>query len=136
MGVIMSNISALINLRNPAPVVSEAGGARISVIPGSRVYWPREYPGDWMTMAIIADNKPARAKLEKGKKYWFCTCGKSKNQPFCDGSHKGSEFTPLEFVCEESKDYFLCCCKQSASKPYCDGSHKQFSQGQVGTEAP
>jgi CDGSH-type Zn-finger protein len=81
----------------------------------------------------IADNKPAKTALEKGKKYYFCTCGKSARQPFCDCSHQGSEFTPLAFECDENGDYWLCQCKYSANKPYCDGSHKQFSEGQIGS---
>lgn len=87
-----------------------------------------------MANPIIAANSPARVALEKDRKYWFCMCGKSSTQPFCDGSHKGSEFTPLAFVCDESKDYFLCRCKASANKPFCDGSHKQFGDDQVGGE--
>ncbi len=89
-----------------------------------------------MTQPIIASNQPARIALEKDRKYFFCTCGKSSKQPFCDGSHQGSEFTPMAFVCSESKDYFLCQCKHSANKPYCDGSHKAFSDDQVGQPAP
>ena len=89
-----------------------------------------------MGNSTIADNKPARVALEQGKKYFFCMCGRSRKQPFCDGSHQGSEFTPLAFTCDESKDYFLCQCKQSANKPYCDGSHKQFAADLVGKPAP
>jgi len=89
-----------------------------------------------MTKPIIAANAPARVTLEKDKKYFFCRCGRSGNQPFCDGAHKGTEFTPLAFECDQSKDYFLCCCKNSANQPYCDGSHKQFGDDQVGNEAP
>ena len=63
-------------------------------------------------------------ETKKDKKYYFCVCGKSNKQPFCDGSHQGSEFVPQAFVCAESKDYYLCQCKQSANKPYCDGAHK------------
>lgn len=88
-----------------------------------------------MSSASIADNKPARVALEKDSKYFFCMCGRSSKQPFCDGSHQGSEFTPLAFVCDESKDYFLCQCKHSDNKPYCDGSHKQFDDDQVGKRA-
>ena len=88
-----------------------------------------------MQQPTIAANKPAKITLEKDKKYFFCACGKSSKQPFCDGSHQGSEFTPLAFVCAESKDYYLCQCKHSANKPYCDGSHKNFSDDQVGKPA-
>ncbi len=89
-----------------------------------------------MTNATISANAPIKISLEKGKKYFFCMCGKSSKQPFCDGSHQGSEFTPMAFTCEESKNYFLCCCKQSANKPYCDGTHKQFGDDLVGQPAP
>ncbi|MCP4767099.1 MAG: hypothetical protein GY875_12595 [Gammaproteobacteria bacterium] len=85
-----------------------------------------------MQQPAIADNKPAKITIEKDKKYYFCACGKSRKQPFCDSSHQGGEFTPMAFVCDESKDYFLCQCKYSANQPYCDGSHKEFADDQVG----
>ena len=85
-----------------------------------------------MSDPTIADNKPIKLALEKDKKYYFCMCGLSSKQPLCDGSHQGSDFTPLAFQCDESKDYFLCQCKHSGNKPYCDGSHKQFGDDQVG----
>jgi CDGSH-type Zn-finger protein len=86
-----------------------------------------------MANPIIVDNKPAKVSLEKDKKYFFCMCGLSKKQPFCDGSHQGGEFNPLAFECDESKDYYLCQCKYSGNKPYCDGSHKKFSDDQIGS---
>ena len=88
-----------------------------------------------MPQPIIAANRPAKVALEKDKKYFFCACGKSQKQPFCDGSHQGGEFTPQAFECSESKDYYLCQCKYSNNKPYCDGSHKNFSDDQVGNTA-
>jgi CDGSH-type Zn-finger protein len=88
-----------------------------------------------MTNPTVAGNKPIKISLDKDKKYYFCMCGLSSKQLFCDGSHQGGEFTPMAFECEESKDYYLCQCKQSANKPYRDGTHKQFNENQVGSPA-
>lgn len=73
---------------------------------------------------IIAQKAPYPVDLEAGKTYFWCACGRSKSQPFCDGSHKGSSFTPLKFPAEHSKTAYLCGCKHSKNAPYCDGSHK------------
>ena len=63
--------------------------------------------------------------VEAGKDYWWCACGLSKNQPFCDGSHKGGPFTPMKYSAAESKTVYFCGCKASGNKPLCDGSHKK-----------
>ncbi len=89
-----------------------------------------------MSNPIIADNKPVKVELEKDTEYYFCACGKSKNQPFCDGSHKGTDFTPKKFTAEESGDAYLCACKQTGNAPFCDGTHKKFTADQVGKEGP
>ena len=83
---------------------------------------------------IIADNKPKKITLKKGEEYYFCNCGRSNNQPFCDGSHVGTDFTPTAFTAEQDGEAHLCMCKHSANKPYCDGTHQQFSQDDVGKE--
>ncbi len=83
---------------------------------------------------IVANNKPAKVTLSKDEEYYFCTCGRSSNQPFCDGSHAGTDFKPKSFVTEESGDAYLCLCKHSANLPYCDGSHKQFEDAAIGKE--
>jgi len=89
-----------------------------------------------MSNPVIADNKPKKVSLTKGEEYYFCACGQSKNQPFCDGSHAGTSFQPKAFIAEEDGDADLCACKQTGSSPFCDGTHKQFSDAQVGKEAP
>lgn len=59
--------------------------------------------------------------------YWWCACGLSKNQPLCDGSHKGGAFTPMKFTVAATEKKWLCGCKRSANKPFCDGTHKQMA---------
>ena len=71
----------------------------------------------------IAQKSPYVLELAPGT-YWWCACGKSKNQPFCDGSHKGTSFTPVKLELAEKQQVALCGCKRSATKPFCDGSHK------------
>ena len=79
-----------------------------------------------MSKPEIAAKPPFAVDVEKGKDYWWCSCGKSKSQPFCDGSHKGSEFTPVKYIAEESKTVYFCGCKHSANGALCDGSHKSL----------
>ncbi len=73
----------------------------------------------------IAQKAPYVLDLEPGTYYW-CSCGKSNNQPFCDGSHKGSEFTPRVVEIEENKQVALCGCKHSKNGAYCDGTHAKL----------
>lgn len=74
----------------------------------------------------IAQKGPYPIELEAGKTYFWCACGQSKNQPFCDGSHKGGTFNPTKFTAETSKTAYLCGCKQSAKAPFCDGTHNRL----------
>jgi len=77
-----------------------------------------------MSTPNIAGKAPIAVELEAGKKYAWCSCGNSSKQPFCDGSHKGTEFTPKMFTAEESKTAYMCTCKQTNNPGFCDGSHK------------
>ena len=80
-----------------------------------------------MTSPQIAQKAPIPVNVEAGKDYWWCSCGQSKNQPFCDGSHKAAgEFTPMKYTAAESKTVYFCGCKHSAGKPLCDGTHKSL----------
>lgn len=72
----------------------------------------------------IAQKAPYPMEVEAGKTYFWCACGLSQKQPYCDGSHKTTGFTPVRFTAETTKKIWLCGCKQSANKPFCDGSHK------------
>lgn len=71
----------------------------------------------------IAAKEPAKVNIEPGLYFW-CACGKSANQPFCDGSHRGSEFRPVMFKIEKKQEAFLCQCKHTKNPPFCDGTHK------------
>ena len=75
---------------------------------------------------VVAKKGPFAVNLESGKTYYWCACGQSKNQPFCDGSHKGTEFTPVSFTAKETGTAYLCGCKRSGNKPYCDGTHNKI----------
>ena len=76
-----------------------------------------------MSEPVIAQKAPYPEELEPGT-YWWCACGKSQNQPFCDGSHKDTEFTPVKLEITEKTRVYLCGCKHSSDKPFCDGTHK------------
>ena len=76
-----------------------------------------------MGKPLIAAKMPAHVNLEQGQYFW-CACGKSSNQPFCNGSHRGGEFIPVIFKIEEKQEVWLCQCKQTKNPPYCDGTHK------------
>jgi CDGSH-type Zn-finger protein/uncharacterized Fe-S cluster protein YjdI len=75
---------------------------------------------------IIAEKSPAVLELDADKKYAWCTCGKSNNQPWCDGSHSGTDFTPKIFSVKENKKFALCRCKATSNPPFCDGTHSKL----------
>jgi CDGSH-type Zn-finger protein len=73
--------------------------------------------------AVIAEKSPFAVELVEGKTYYWCACGRSKNQPFCDGSHQGTAFEPVAFTAEKTGTAYLCGCKRTANRPFCDGTH-------------
>ena len=78
-----------------------------------------------MSEPHVAQKAPYGLELEP-KTYWWCSCGRSANQPFCDGSHKGTDFTPLKVEVSEKKKVWLCGCKKTDDQPFCDGTHSKI----------
>ena len=74
----------------------------------------------------IAQKAPYGVELEAGKSYYWCACGQSGRQPFCDGSHKTTEFKPLVFSAKETGKAYLCGCKHTKNPPFCDGTHSKL----------
>lgn len=75
---------------------------------------------------MIPQKAPYATAVEEGKDYYWCACGRSKNQPFCDGSHAGTGHEPIAFTADKTGIVYLCGCKHSGKKPYCDGTHKEL----------
>ena len=79
-----------------------------------------------MTDPIPAQKAPYEVEVEAGRKYFWCACGRSKKQPFCDGSHKDTGINPLPYQADEAQSLFFCGCKASRAKPLCDGTHNSL----------
>ena len=79
-----------------------------------------------MSEAVIAQKNPYVVDVEEGKSYYWCACGQSTKQPFCDGSHKGTTFNPVVFKATETKKMYFCGCKTTSNQPFCDGSHSSL----------
>jgi CDGSH iron-sulfur domain-containing protein 3 len=75
---------------------------------------------------VMAQKAPYAANVEAGKSYWWCACGRSKNQPFCDGSHKDTGMVPVEYKATTTGQVWFCGCKHNGGGVLCDGSHKKF----------
>jgi CDGSH-type Zn-finger protein len=76
---------------------------------------------------IPAQKAPYGVDVEAGKTYWWCACGRSKTQPFCDGSHAGTGITPVQYKATDSRKLWFCGCKATKTTPFCDGSHKNIA---------
>ena len=79
-----------------------------------------------MSEAVIAQKNPYVIDVVEGKSYYWCSCGKSAKQPFCDSSHKGTTFKPVVFKATETKKMYFCGCKTTSNQPFCDGSHSSL----------
>jgi CDGSH-type Zn-finger protein len=79
-----------------------------------------------MATPLIAQKAPFPVDVQAGKKYFWCACGKSATQPFCDGKHKDTTFTPVMYQPDKDRTVYFCGCKHSAGVPLCDGSHNKL----------
>jgi len=80
-----------------------------------------------MSEPLSPQKAPYAVEVEQGKSYYWCSCGRSKSQPFCDGSHQGTDFQPKEFIAEKAETVYLCGCKKTENQPFCDGTHNSIT---------
>lgn len=80
-----------------------------------------------MSEPVTARKTPIPVEVEEGKSYFWCSCGRSAAQPFCDGSHKGTDFLPVKWTASGTKRVFFCCCKRTGDQPLCDGAHNNLT---------
>ena len=76
-----------------------------------------------MEKAVIAQKEPIPVEVKEGQTYYWCACGRSATQPFCNGSHVGTSFNPVAFTAEKDETVYFCACKQTKNPPFCDGTH-------------
>ena len=79
-----------------------------------------------MSEPVIAAKQPFSTEVKAGKSYFWCACGKSAKQPYCDGSHAGTDFSPVKYTAEKDRTVFFCGCKHTAKQPLCDGAHAKL----------
>ena len=77
---------------------------------------------------VVASTTPYSVLVEAGKNYFWCACGRSESQPFCDGSHKGTGFAPVKYTADKEEEVTFCGCKHTGTPPLCDGTHNTLSQ--------
>jgi len=100
--------------------VSDFGRIQIYVRQGVFLYAGGSTMSD---EAVIAQTGPYQVELTEGQDYWYCRCGRSKTQPFCDGSHEGTSFVPMQFTVDHTGVFNICGCKATDDEPFCDGTH-------------
>ena len=76
--------------------------------------------------SIVAQKGPYAIEVKEGKTYYWCQCGRSNKQPFCDGSHKGTNFNPIPYKAKENKKVFFCGCKKTSNQTFCEGTHNKL----------
>jgi len=87
-----------------------------------------------MLRPLSPQTGPYAVEVVEGRRYLWCSCGRSASQPWCDGAHRGSGFEPIGFVAPISALFYLCGCKRSDNKPYCFGNCRGLGRGRAGEE--
>ena len=109
--------------------LEEVADVILKEIPDSRIHWEYQQSSE---AARVYDKKPIRIKCKEGRMYMWCSCGNSRSQPFCDGTHRhvqfGTTLKPVPWACKKTGYYWFCNCKKTGKKVFCDGTHLQLMQ--------